>query len=40
MPVANLRDLFATQLNAAGPVIQHYEVIASAVHLRESQHNI
>ncbi len=37
MPIAELRDLLALQLKLALAIIEHDEVIARAVHLREMQ---
>jgi hypothetical protein len=38
MPVANPRDLRSRQLQIARAIIDHDEIVARAVHLRETQH--
>src|SRR5262249_24071157 len=38
MAIANPDDLFRTQLNIAGPIVDHDEIISGTVHLRKAQH--
>ncbi len=38
MAIADARDLFAGQLEVAHPIVEQDEIVAGAVHFRETQH--
>ncbi len=38
MAIANARDLGAIKMNVARTIVEHDEIVARAVHFRETQH--